>query len=153
MSSSSKTILILVGVIVVLGVIVNLGNDGGNDGGAPSSCVTMTQVEINTITTGNDPGSSTWTGSGSPNVQQAMKAPTANNSTFDMVGFLKVDAPGIESEVFTFVVGGDFDNVTGLLVGADALTREFWDWGAAATSGSPMAKAAADAAKGAPTCL
>ena len=56
--------------------------------------------------------------------------------------------PQAPSDVFVFA-----NDPGGLLVGADFVIREFFSWGAAAASGSPMDVAARATVDAAPTCL
>ena len=79
---------------------------------------------------------------------QAQKVKSDGSEVFTEVWYIKGSGPGIDSEVFVFA-----NDPGGLLVGADFVTREFFDWGAAAASGSPMDVAARATVDAAPTCL
>lgn len=106
-----------------------------------ASCTTLAQADINTALDG-------WTGSGTLTVTQAQKVKSDGSDVFTEVWYIKGSAPGINSEVFIFA-----NDPGGLLVGADFVTREFFSWGAAAASGSPMDAAARATVEAAPTCL
>ncbi len=67
---------------------------------------------------------------------------------FSEIHYIKGNAPGIDGQVFSFAT-----KPGGLLMGADAVTREFFEWGAAATSGSPAAQEARTALNSAADCL
>ena len=116
---------------------------GDSNSGASStaSCTTLAQADVNKALQG-------WTGSGTLTVTSALKVPSSGSDVFTEVWYIKGSAPGIDSEVFVFA-----NDPGGLLVGADFVTREFFDWGAAAASGSPMDVAARDTVDAAPTCL
>jgi hypothetical protein len=89
-----------------------------------------------------------WTGNGDLTVEAAQKASSIGSDAFSEVWYIQGSAPGLDSEVFVFANDPD-----GLLVGADSATREFFSWGAAAATGSPMDMAARDTVDAAPTCL
>ena len=137
--------------VMVYGVFSMLLGGVTGSGGA---CVAMTAAEIETITQSNAVEGTAWTGDGDFTVTAAEKSRTSEPDTgFDEVGYLKVDAAGMDDQVFTFVVGGSFTSVRGLLMGADSVTRDFWKWGSAAAPISPAVQAAEAAVDASTKCL
>ena len=138
-------------VISILGSVLTSGDSpsssppitaaASGSGSSTASCSALSQASINKALEG-------WTGSGSLTVIDARKALSDGSGLFTEAWFIKGSAPGIPSEVFVLA-----NDPGGLLVGADFVTREFFDWGAAAASGSPMDVAARATVDAAPTCL
>jgi hypothetical protein len=145
-------VVVALAPVLVLFVVVSLinrppetddsptGQTSGTAAGSGSSCTALAQADIDKAVSG-------WTGNGTLTVGAARKAQSNGSDVFSEVWFIAGTAPGVD-EVFVFA-----NEPGGLLVGADFLTREFFDWGAAASGDSPMAQEARAAANAAPECL
>lgn len=140
---------VAVAVVVGLVVVACSPADTSTDDVSISTCVKMTQEDIDWLVVNNDEDGTTYMGSQNFTVVEAWIAPTTNE-TFDNVHWLVVDSPddSFDNAVFTFAAGE-----TGFIFGADQFTRDWWAWGPAADPGSPAAGAAADAVDNAPICV
>jgi len=137
--------------IVVVGWIATAGDDneptpsGDESTASADTCDRISATELSLLVDG-------WTGSGSFSAESAMRTEASGSDTFTHVVYVQGTAAGLDSEVFTFATSSVPIN-GGLIVGADSLTREFFEWGAAATPGSPAAEQAATAVQGSTRCL
>jgi Protein of unknown function (DUF2510) len=108
---------------------------------ASSSCHPLSASETSLL-------ADAWTGNGALTVEATAKANSFANDTFTEIWFLQGTAPGVDGQVYVFAT-----KPGGLLVGAEPVTREFFDWGADVSSDSPMGQSARDALNSAPDCL
>ncbi|HVR77152.1 MAG TPA: hypothetical protein VMS99_02045 [Acidimicrobiia bacterium] len=133
-------VLGLIAAFVIVALVAFQMARRGLDAGSVS-CAPLSASERATMT-------DAWTGSGTLTVEATAKADTSGSDSSTEIWFLQGSAPGIDSEVFVFA-----NEPEGLLIGADAASREFFEWGAAADSDSPAAREARAALNAAPNCL
>jgi len=127
-------------IVLVIALAANQTDPDSSPSGT-ASCSTLTSGEIDQLT-------DAWTGNGSLTVEATAKAPTSGSDMFTEIWFLKGSAPGIDGEVYEFAT-----RPGGLLIGADAVAREFFEWGADVETGSTADSEARAAARNAPKCL
>ena len=143
--------------LIAVAVVILVANLTANDGGdiretfeeiseglnaeGEASCPALSAAETEQLV-------DSWTGNGELTVEATAKTETDGSDLFSEIWYLQGSAPGIGSQVFAFAT-----DPGGLLVGAESVTREFFEWGADIGPGSTADQEARAALAAAPDCL